>query len=175
MHVPLWEPSTRWRHAFQMRPYTWAPWKTGSWRGGLARPAEASCGHITAPQSPRVWHTVPTVGHPEFCPTAKAAWRTGCSQSGTSEQELGVGGGCSETWRGVCVRSEVRLGPLPALRSPQRGVGGALGCRDGQRLRGIHRHWGHLNSVELMDQNTQLWALNTLVKSPNQSRAELPK
>ena len=103
---------------------------------------------------------------------AKAAWRTGCSQSGTSEQELGAEGGrCSETWRGACVRSEVRLGPLPALRGPQRGVGGGLGRRDDQELRGIHRHRGHLDLVQLMGRKTQVWALNTLVKSPN--RAEM--
>ena len=79
------------------------------------------------------------------------------------------GRGCSETRRGACVRSEVRQGPFPTLRGPQRGVGGGLGCRDGQELRGIHRHRGHLDLVQLMDRNTQLWALNTLVKSPNQS------
>ena len=103
-------------------PFTWALCRMDSWCGGSARPADASCGHITAPQSPRVWHTVPAVGRPELCPAVKAAWRTGCSQSGTSEQELGAEGGrCSETWRGACVRSEVRLGHLPALRrSPAR-------------------------------------------------------
>ena len=50
-----------------------------------------------------------------------------------------------------------------------------LGCRDGQELRGIHRHQGHLDLVQLMGGNTQTWALNTLMKSPNQSRAELLK
>ena len=50
-----------------------------------------------------------------------------------------------------------------------------LGCRVGQELSGIHRHRRHLDLVQLMGRNTQTWALNTLMKSPNQSRAELPK
>ena len=71
-------------------PFTWALCRMDSWCGGSARPADASCGHITAPQSPRVWHTVPTMARLELCPMAKAAWRTGRSRSETSEQEPGV-------------------------------------------------------------------------------------
>ena len=43
----------------------------------------------------------------------------------------------SETWRGECVRREVWQGPLPALRDPQRGVGGRPGV---QGWPGAERH-----------------------------------
>ena len=78
----------------------------------------------------------------------------------------GAGVGAQRPGEG-CVRSKVRLGLLPALQGPQQQVGGGLGCRYGQELRGIHRHRGPLNLVQLMDRKTQLWALKTLVKSPN--------
>ena len=105
-------------------------------------------------------------------------WRRQRGEQGAPSQEpvnRSWGWVDSETRRGGCVRSEVWQGPLPALRGPQRGVGGGLGCRVGQELSGIHRHRGHLDLVQLMGRNTQMWALNTLMKSPNQSRAELPK
>ena len=137
-----------------------------SWCLGSARPADASCGHITAPQSPRVWHTVPAVGRPELCPAVKAAWRTGCSQSGTSEQELEAGGGCAQR-PGEGPMSEARSGWVPSPHCEIPSEDGGLGRRDGQELRGIHRHRGPLNLVQLMDRKTQLWALKTLVKSPN--------
>ena len=101
-----------------------------------------------------------------------------CGEQGVLSQEplnRSQGQEDSETQRGVCVRSEARRGPLLELQGLQRGVSGGLGCRGGQELRGIDRPRGPLVLAELMDRNTQTWALNTLVKSPNESRAELPK
>ena len=67
--------------------------------------------------------------------------------------------------------SEARSGRVHSPHCEIPSEDGGLGRRDGQELRGIYRHGGYLNLVELMDRKTQSWALNTLVKSPN--RAEL--
>ena len=66
------------------------PLEDGQLAWGLGQTSRGFLWTHHGPQSPRVWHTVPAMGHPELRPTAKAAWRTGCSQSGTSEQEPGV-------------------------------------------------------------------------------------
>ena len=83
----------------------------------------------------------------------------------------GAGGGLAQR-PGEGSVSEARSGRVPSphceIPSEESVVG--LGCRDGQELRGIHRHRGHLDLVQLMGRKTQVWALNTLMKSPNRAK-----